>query len=124
MIFSANERSLLVSASRDDKREMCAWSGRRSAASLPQPTWSSGLATAGYHQDDAAHQAKPAKDGRKRNRFLPLGSGLDRTDIENFFAFGVGEATVGQSDDPDNDQEDPDDPNWFHIRSRAGPGSN
>jgi hypothetical protein len=66
------------------------------------------------NENDSADEADAAKDRRERHRFFPVGTHLERAGIDNLLALGVAKAAVGESDDADRDQDDPDNSRGFH----------
>lgn len=69
------------------------------------------------HEHDPADQTNTANHGWERDRVLFFLGGLNRADIEDLLALGVGDSTVDQRDNPNSDKNDTDDSSRFHCQS-------
>ena len=60
------------------------------------------------YQEDTTHERQTSKNGREWDCLFRFRSRFDRTDVDNFFALGVGNALIGKGEDSEDDEQDAD----------------
>src|SRR5713226_247174 len=68
-------------------------------------------------QGNSADQRQPAQYRRNRNSLLIFPGGVDRPDIKNLFLMRISESLVGKGQSAQNNQENPNPDDRFHILS-------
>jgi len=81
----------------------------------------SGLPAAHDYQDNAADQTNSSKHRRKWNRLFSIRADLERSGIDDFLAFGIGNASERQRNDTDDNEDDPDDSGGPHRSKCSTP---
>src|SRR4051812_12785373 len=77
------------------------------------------LAVAGQDQDDPAHEAGSANDRPERHGMFLVPVDLDRAEPGHVLLGGVARvASVGERDNPDRDQNDPEDSSGLHRNGK------
>jgi len=81
----------------------------------------SGSPAAHDYQDNAADQTNSSKHRRKWNRLFSIRADLERSGIDDFLAFGIGNASERQRNDTDDNEDDPDDSGGPHRSKCSTP---
>ena len=70
--------------------------------------------------DDAAYQCEPSEYRGNRNVVMFFGSGVNRSDIKNFFLMSIGKSLIGKCKTAQNDEENSAPNVRFHIVRNGG----
>src|SRR5262249_27252162 len=102
------------------------WVANRIITNALMPAWrsdvksdASGPPRADHEQDDPTGQCEPAEYGGQRNGLPRFLLGVERPDVEDLFAAGVGDSLIRERNHAEDDQHDADERRRLHVRSLA-----
>jgi hypothetical protein len=69
-------------------------------------------------QHNTADESQTTEHGGNPNMLLIFPGGVDWPDVQYLFLMGVSESLIGQRQTSKNNQENPNQNDWFHIKCR------